>query len=128
VKRLATSRNDLTRREDELISREPHGPHDPNVPAGSDLTPDLTPLTPPDLTFVSPFRRGTTRDAEVPDTPATDRRADLKALRAELNRRRQYGLARRHAAKARHWAEHGLPAELAALQAKLDARIAEEQS
>jgi hypothetical protein len=50
------------------------------------------------------------------------RRAEQRAVRAELDRRRQYGLARRHAAKLAHWREHGLPPNLAELAAKIDAR------
>jgi hypothetical protein len=53
-----------------------------------------------------------------------ERKAERQAIRAEFARRRQSGLAARHRQKLAHWAEHGLPAELAELAAKVDARIA----
>ena len=92
-----------------------------------ELSPELSPAVPRQDGPLSPNPRtmgwgqGTARLADlVADVRA--RRAEQRAVRAEFARRRQYGLARRHANRLTHWAEHGLPPNLAEIAAKIDAR------
>ncbi|HEX4725681.1 MAG TPA: hypothetical protein VH333_24430 [Pseudonocardiaceae bacterium] len=65
------------------------------------------------------------------NAPPGDRPARIRAAKAERARvrhefaeARAYGLTRRHAAKLAHYRQHGLPAELADLQRRLDRRAA----
>ncbi len=63
-------------------------------------------------------------DDEPEQQPATqaERKSQQRAVRAELARRRAHGIRRRHANRLAHWAANPMPAELAALVAKIAAR------